>query len=246
MAETPEELEARLRREMAELQQRAKAREESTRAVAVARPPALPQPWMSPIGPVFNNADDFATWVQLAPNGGLRLGTNTGPFTGDLDAAFAQAEAEFENPHTTISFSSAVLIPNLRVAYRFRHMVGNLSERQVLFLQWVRAMEVFGIYDPQRGDAEGRAAELHRHYVGLMHLDKKPETEHFVIGAYGDSYEEKFKTYREEGLRRIVPSEHDLLQFLVAQVSRFVDFDGALGEMASRIVGTGGGWATSR
>lgn len=246
MAETPEELEARLRREMAELQQRAKAREASTRAVAVARPPTLPQPWLSPIGPVFNNADDFATWVQEAPNGGLRLGTNTGPFTGDMDAAFARAEAEFENPYTTISYSTAVLIPSLRLAYRFRHMVGNLSERQLLFFQWVRAMEVFGIYDPRRGDAEGRAAELRQEYVGLMHLDKKPETEHFVIGAYGDSYEERFKSYREEGLKRIVMSEHDLLQGLVGQVSQFVHIPGAMGEMASRIVGTGGGWATSR
>jgi hypothetical protein len=67
-----------------------------------------------------------------------------------------------------------------------------------------------------------------------------------VIGAYGDSYEERFKSYREEGLKRIVMSEHDLLQGLVGQVSQFVHIPGAMGEMASRIVGTGGGWATSR
>lgn len=215
-------------------------------------PPAAPpvrQPRRSALGQEFDNFVDFDRWILSTPSGGLALGTLKEPHVNNWDLVLGRIEYDFQDPHQTVSHTAYWTIPVYRMGFRFRHLIGNLSERQLLFLKFQRALELVGIFDGNSQDGETSLKDqLSYSYASIMQLDKKSNIEHFIIGSYGDGYEEKFSLIREKALSSILSDEHELISNVIGSAKNILDIipHEGIREMAHQIVGTGGGWATSR
>lgn len=240
MADKEEKAKAERDRQAAE----AKRKEEERQRIAKLEN-TLPTPKHYNLGPEFPDAETFQRWVRLTPTGGLKLGTGIEP-RGPFELVIPHVDQEFSNPHALVSFAAYAMIPKLRMGYRFSHHLGNLSQRQMFFMKWNRVMELIGAYDHFSESLKERHEYYCQQYVGTMFLDAKPGVEHFVIGSYGDRFEEQFQAIKSRGIEWMIPDEHLLVEEIMGPALEAAKQDSPIGEFARRFVSPSGGWATAR
>lgn len=239
-AEAKAKAEAERQRQEAAAKQREAERQ---RQLQIAN--TIPTPKDHGLGPEFPDIDTFARWDRLTPSGGLKLGTGREPRV-DADSAVRQTDQEFSNLQNVVSFTAYGMIGKNLLAYRFSHFLGNLSTRQMFFMKLNRILELHGIYDKMGDKFNDRHAYYTQQYTGVMFLDAKPRVEHFIIGSYGDRYEENFKEYLAKGIEWTVPDEHEIVQDLMHWATNAAQRPDLLGEFASRFVANSNGWASAR
>ncbi|KTQ95031.1 hypothetical protein NS226_13620 [Aureimonas ureilytica] len=164
-----------------------------------------------------------------------------------LDEAYEFVEDEFSDLYRTISYFETDAVENYRIVLRYRHIIGELNDRQLTVLKLCRMAEVCGLFQNMSKEEFGNSHMYAKwYYAGAFRCEAEPTIDHMVVGRYGDHYEENFNSILEAAIEQSRITKHDFYPALFSMARSLASFEGdnAISDFARVNFTNDSGWAT--